>query len=101
MLVMDNFGIKYINKDGIIHLLDMLKKDYKVDTDWEGTRYLGLTLDRDYKGRRVHLTSSGRGESATQPQLVKTSSTVTELFLYSRHTSKAQINSMASSHSWF
>ena len=40
------------------------------------------------------LTSSGRGESATQLQLVKTRSTVTELFLYSRHSSKAQIKSM-------
>jgi hypothetical protein len=49
---------------------------------------------------RLCLTSSVQGESATQLQLVKTSSTVTKLFLYSRRTSKAQINSTPSSHSW-
>jgi hypothetical protein len=58
-LVVDDFGVKYINKDDVTHLLDILQKDYDVDTDWDGTRYLGLTLDWDYKGRRVHLSMPG------------------------------------------
>ncbi len=39
------FGVKYINKDDVTHLLDILQKDYDVNTDWDGTRYLGLTLN--------------------------------------------------------
>jgi hypothetical protein len=42
-LVIDNFGVKYINKDDVEHLISVLQHDYKVDTDWDGTRYLGLT----------------------------------------------------------
>jgi len=48
-LVINDFGVKCINKDDVTHLLAALQKDYEVDTDWEGTRYLGLTLDWDYK----------------------------------------------------
>jgi len=43
-LVVDDFGVKYINKDDVTHLLAALQKDYDIDTDWEGTRCLGLTL---------------------------------------------------------
>jgi hypothetical protein len=57
--VVDDFGVKYINKDDVTHLLDVLQKDYETDTDWEGTRYLGLTLDWDYKNRNVHLSMPG------------------------------------------
>jgi hypothetical protein len=59
MLVVDDFGVKYINKDDVTHLLDVLQKDYEVDTDWEVTRYLGLTLNWDYKNRCVHLSMPG------------------------------------------
>ncbi len=47
-LIIDDFGVKYINKDGIEHLMSILKQDYTIDTEWEGTQYLGLTLDWDY-----------------------------------------------------
>jgi hypothetical protein len=39
-LVVDDFGVKYINKDNVKHLFEVLKKDYTCDTDWEGTCYL-------------------------------------------------------------
>jgi hypothetical protein len=58
-LVVDDFGVKYINKDDVTHLLAALQKDYDVDANWEGTRYLGLTLDWDYKGKQVHLSMLG------------------------------------------
>jgi hypothetical protein len=55
---------KYINKDNAEHLLEVLKKDYTCDTDKEGTRYLGLSLDWDYKGRNIHLNMPGYVEKA-------------------------------------
>jgi hypothetical protein len=35
-LVVDNFGMKYIDKNNIKHLMSILKQDYTIDTDWEG-----------------------------------------------------------------
>ncbi len=53
---MDNFRVKYVNKDGVKHLISSLSQDYTIDTNWEGTRYLGITLDWDYLQRKVHLS---------------------------------------------
>jgi len=58
-LVVDDFGVKYTNKADIEHPISVLKQDYGIDTDWEGTRYLGLTLDWDYIKREVHLSMPG------------------------------------------
>jgi hypothetical protein len=58
-LVIDNFGVKYINKADAEHLLTVLKQDYECDTDWDGTRYLSLTIVRDYKSHKVHLSMPG------------------------------------------
>ena len=58
-LVVDDFGVKYINKTDVNHLTRVLSQDFEIDTDWDGTRYLGLTLDWDYKLRKVHLFMPG------------------------------------------
>jgi hypothetical protein len=47
-LVVNNFGVKYINKEDVEHLASILKQDYEIDVDWEGTQYLGIMLDWDY-----------------------------------------------------
>jgi len=39
--------VKHINKDDVEHLASVLRQDYEIDIDWEGTRYLGLTIDWD------------------------------------------------------
>ena len=44
--------------------MSVLKQDYEIDTDWEGTRYLGLTLDWDYIKHEVHLSMPGYIENA-------------------------------------
>jgi hypothetical protein len=63
-LVVDDFGVKYINKTDVEHLTSVLNQDYEIDLDWDGTRYLGLTLDWDYKLRKVHLSMPGYIEKA-------------------------------------
>jgi hypothetical protein len=55
-LVIDDFGVKYINKTDVDHLTSVLSQDYEIDTDLDGTQYLGHTLNWDYKLRKVHLT---------------------------------------------
>jgi hypothetical protein len=32
-LVVDDFGVKYINKEDVKHLISVLKQDYEIDTD--------------------------------------------------------------------
>ena len=44
-LCVDDFGIKYYNKDDANHLLDILRKCYKVSVDWEGRNYCGFNID--------------------------------------------------------
>jgi hypothetical protein len=48
-LVMDDFGVKYIGKEHVHHITQTLKQHYEIKEDWKGTRYLGITLDWDYK----------------------------------------------------
>jgi hypothetical protein len=42
-LVVDNFGIKYVGRKHIEHLLRAIKTHYKVSEDWEGKLYCGIT----------------------------------------------------------
>jgi hypothetical protein len=55
ILVVDNFRVKYIRKEHVMHLINVLKKHYKVEEDWEGQQYLGITMDWDHKNHKVHL----------------------------------------------
>jgi hypothetical protein len=52
----DNFGIKYVGRKHAKHLASILSKHYKCLHDWDGQRYLGMTIDWDYMGRAVHAS---------------------------------------------
>jgi hypothetical protein len=55
-LVVDDFGVKYVGKENVEHLLNTIQKHYKSSCDWDGKRYCGLTIKWDYAGRKVHLS---------------------------------------------
>ena len=55
-LCVDDFGVKYVGQEHADHLMAVLKKDYTISCDPDGTRYLGLDLDWDYDNRVVHLS---------------------------------------------
>ena len=55
-LVVDVFGVKYVEKEHALHLKQKLEENYKVATEWDGTRYIGITLDWYYQRRQVHLS---------------------------------------------
>jgi hypothetical protein len=40
----------------VTHLISILKKHYKVEEDWEGRQYLGITMDWDHRNQEVHLS---------------------------------------------
>ena len=58
-LIVDDFGVKYIGKEHAEHLLSTIKEHYECKADWDGGRYIGLTLDWDYENKEVHLSMPG------------------------------------------
>ena len=63
-LVVDDFGVKYVGEENLRHLLDILRENYEISVDKEGTRYLGITMDWDYEKREVHLSMPGYVQKA-------------------------------------
>jgi hypothetical protein len=56
VLVVDDFGIKYINKDDLDHLIRTLEKYYEVAVDLDRKEFVKIELDWDYENKRVHLS---------------------------------------------
>jgi hypothetical protein len=58
-LVVDDFGIKYTNKDDVDHLLAAVRDKYPLKVDWEAKQYVGIHLQWDYTRREVICTMDG------------------------------------------
>ncbi len=43
-LIGDNFGVKFVNKADVDHLISSIKKMYTLTEDWMGNLYCGITL---------------------------------------------------------
>jgi hypothetical protein len=55
-LCVNNFGIKYVRRGHANYLAKILEEHYKCSIDWDGNRYLGMTMDWDYNGHKVHVS---------------------------------------------
>ena len=64
--MVDDFGVKYQGKEYTQHLINALEQDNKVSEDWEGEKYIGLTIDWDYEKGEVHVSMSGYVSKALQ-----------------------------------
>jgi hypothetical protein len=58
-LVVDNFGVKYVCKEDVQHLITSIKTDYTITEDWTRNLYCGIQLDWDYKKRMVDISLPG------------------------------------------
>eukprot|EP00956_Cyclotella_meneghiniana_P039845 scaffold181048_cov20-Cyclotella_meneghiniana.AAC.1 len=56
VLVVDDFGIKYLKKDDLDHLVNLLKRYYDVSVDLDGKEFVKIELDWDYDKGEVHLS---------------------------------------------
>ena len=63
-LVVDDFVIKYTKKENAQHLINAIQKDYTITVDWDAKKYIGLTVEWDYKNRKVYLHMPGYLEKA-------------------------------------
>ena len=55
----DDFVIKYYNKEDLNHLLDSLRENYKCTVDMEGKHYFGLTFYWNYNEGYVNVAMPG------------------------------------------
>jgi hypothetical protein len=58
-LVVDNFAVKYVNNEDAEHLINAIKKYYPMMVDKEATKYIGLTIEWDYKNCKAHIHMPG------------------------------------------
>ena len=58
-LCVDDFGVKYFNKDDVKHLIQILQKYYPISLDWDGKNYCGLTLSWHYDKGYVNIEMPG------------------------------------------
>jgi len=56
VLVVNDFGIKYINKDDLDHFIRALEKYCDVAVDLDRKEFVKIELDWDYENKRVHLS---------------------------------------------
>jgi hypothetical protein len=57
--IVDDFGVTYVGREHAGHLMECIKKNYNISSDWNGSAYCGLTLEWDYKNRTVDLSMPG------------------------------------------
>lgn len=62
-LIVDDFGVKFINTENADHLIKALRKHYIVEINWEGKKYCGITLNWDYDKRTVDASIPGYVET--------------------------------------
>ena len=53
---MDDFGVKYIGEEHARHLMDVLKLYYKMEENWKGQLYCGITLNWNYYEGYVEIS---------------------------------------------
>jgi hypothetical protein len=58
-LVVNDFGIRYTNKQNVEDLIAIINKEYKCSQDWTGNQYIGLTLKWNYEQHYVDLSMPG------------------------------------------
>ena len=48
-LVINNFGVKYVDRDNADHLIASRKHEYQISEDLTGALYFGITLEWNYE----------------------------------------------------
>ena len=57
--MVDDFGVKNISKDDVVHLMKSLHSRSTLTEDWTGDLYRGINLVWDYKKREVDISMPG------------------------------------------
>jgi hypothetical protein len=66
MLGVDDFGVKYLGKEHIKHLIWCIKQKYELTKDWTGDFYCGIKLNWDYDAWTLDVLMPGYQESPSK-----------------------------------
>jgi hypothetical protein len=66
VLVVDDFGVKYVGKENADHLINTLKELYTITENWKGDEFLGFTIRWNYDKRTVGISMPGYIKRALQ-----------------------------------
>ena len=58
-LVVDDFAVKYVNREDADHLIATIRKYYPMTVDEDATKYIGLTIQWDYTNQKAHIHMPG------------------------------------------
>ena len=58
-LIVYDFGVEYVGKQHFDHLTNILKQYHNITRDWEGKKYAGIDLKRDYNKQTCRATMDG------------------------------------------
>jgi hypothetical protein len=58
-LVVNSFGVKYVGKEHVDHLIAAIKEKYKLVKDWSRDLYCGNKLAWDYNARTLDISMPG------------------------------------------
>jgi hypothetical protein len=58
-LIVDDFGVKYVDKADVDHLIASIKMTYTLTKDWSGDLCCGIKLEWDYKNWTVDISMPG------------------------------------------
>ncbi len=58
-LVVDDFGVQYVGRQHVDHLIAAIEEHYEFSKDWAGELYCGITIKWDYTNRTVDLSMPG------------------------------------------
>ena len=59
VLIVDDFGIEYVDTKDSEHLLLALRSHYEITVDWTGTKFSGIDIEWDYNKRTCCTTMNG------------------------------------------
>jgi len=71
-LVVDDFGVKYRNKEDVEHLIETLNKIYKIKIDWTGNKYIGIAINHDRSRKTLKISMPGYVQKALKRFGIKT-----------------------------
>ena len=63
-LVVDDFGIKYVNDADVLHLIKIMREKYTFKVDFHAKQYIGIDLEWDYQKRELITSMKGYVEQA-------------------------------------
>ncbi len=59
--VVDDFGVKYVGREHVEHLIACIKDKYELTKDWTGDLYCGIKLNWDYNATTFDISMPGKG----------------------------------------